>query len=375
MTKRKKLYLKDKEIEKLNSISNSDILPDSKIKRAKILLLYSRGLRITDIAHLLGTNRPLVERVIDKALILDPLVALEDLPREGRPRQINNDAVRWILSIAKQNPVNFGYSKESWSYALLSNHLQKNCVNHGHECLIKIGKGKLHTILKKNGFELVQNKHLLENEDLIIDPEPTKILCTHKSIEIKNKSTVIVEQKPVFTSSAEHRFIPSLKNISVKSKHASKPEECKNPDFRPNEQQSVALLAGIDLHTGKVFPMASNRYHSEKFINFLKLLDCQYPKPRKIQLVIDKNPTYISRELIRFLKAKQGRFNLNFAPKQGAWLNLIELFYTRTLRSIIMTMQFQNEEEFMRQVSVGIEKLNQESLVSRWKHKVEEMTL
>jgi len=41
----------------------------------------------------------MVERIIDKALILGPSKALRDLPRKGRPPTITDDAKSWVLSI------------------------------------------------------------------------------------------------------------------------------------------------------------------------------------------------------------------------------------------------------------------------------------
>ncbi len=373
MTKRQRLDLNEHEIEKLNSISKSRALPESKVKRAKIILLYGSGVRISHIAEKLNTNRPLVERVIDKALILDPLAALEDLPREGRPRKINDEAIRWILSITKRNPRDFGYSKKSWTYELLASHLRKNCFDHGHDCLIRLGKGRLHTILTKFDLKLSKNEHNLENNDHTFNQELTRVLCTHKSIEIKNESTVIVERRSSFASSPKKPHASSSEDRSAKSEQNKKPEDSTIADVKQSNQQSVALIAGIDLHTGRVLPMVKDSYHSDEFVEFLELLDCQYPKPLKIQLVLDKNPTYISRELIRYLKTRHGRFIINFAPKQGAWLNLIELFFGRVLQSLVKTMRFQTREEFIAEVINGIEELNRESFVSRWKHRIEDI--
>jgi len=54
-------------------------------------------MRISEIANELGTNRPLIERAVDKALIFG---ALEDLPRPGRRPFYADDARVWVLLLA-----------------------------------------------------------------------------------------------------------------------------------------------------------------------------------------------------------------------------------------------------------------------------------
>ena len=153
MAKRERLLLTDDEAAILTKISNSRMEPASKVQRAKILLLYSEGDKISHIARKLQTNRPLIERVIDKALLLDPINALKDLPRRGRSRKITDDAISWILSIAGQKPTDFGYAAETWSYNQLAKHIREHCLQYGHSTLLKLGKGKLHTILSKSNIK------------------------------------------------------------------------------------------------------------------------------------------------------------------------------------------------------------------------------
>ena len=55
---------------------------------SKIMLEYSKGTTVSEIARQLLTNRPKIERCIDKALHLGAITALDDLP--GRKLSFNN---------------------------------------------------------------------------------------------------------------------------------------------------------------------------------------------------------------------------------------------------------------------------------------------
>lgn len=80
ISKRAVLELSQEVREDLIRISRSRTEPEVKVRRAKILLLYSEGKKISEIAVGIKTNRPAIERVIDKALAFGYSQALKDMP-------------------------------------------------------------------------------------------------------------------------------------------------------------------------------------------------------------------------------------------------------------------------------------------------------
>jgi len=83
--KRPELILKPEIAIQLEQVSRSRTEKANRVERAKMILKYSYNESISSIARQLSTNRPKVERCIDKALQLGPLAALDDLPRPGKP--------------------------------------------------------------------------------------------------------------------------------------------------------------------------------------------------------------------------------------------------------------------------------------------------
>jgi len=108
---------------------------------------------ITSISKECNTNRPLVERCINKAIAYGVKAALKDLPGRGVRLTITDDAKSWVLSVACTPPKDLGYANEIWTYSLLIKQIQNNCVENGHECLKKIGKGVLNGILSKGNIK------------------------------------------------------------------------------------------------------------------------------------------------------------------------------------------------------------------------------
>jgi len=135
---------------KLESISKSRIDKASRVERAKMLLAYAGNASVSSIARLLSTNRPKVERCIDKALQLGILTALNDLPRSGKKVHISPEARAWRVSLPCQKPKDLGYPLELWTTRLLAHHCQKHCSETGHPSLAKISRGTVSKILRKS---------------------------------------------------------------------------------------------------------------------------------------------------------------------------------------------------------------------------------
>ena len=131
----------------LIQISRSRTEKASRVERARMMLEYFQGTTISAIARQFATNRPKVERCIDKALQVGPLTALDDLPRSGKPPEITPEARTWLINLACMKPKELGYSYELWTTRLLAKHAREHCEEHGHPSLAKINRGTVSKIL------------------------------------------------------------------------------------------------------------------------------------------------------------------------------------------------------------------------------------
>ena len=93
-SKRSKIQLTVKELEVLTSISKSRTEAKSRVERAQMILAYSNEESINSIAKTLNTNRPRIERTIDRAVSFGVLTALNDLPRKGTTPKITKELKR-----------------------------------------------------------------------------------------------------------------------------------------------------------------------------------------------------------------------------------------------------------------------------------------
>jgi transposase len=141
-SKREKLKLTDKEKDRLWKIIESGVDTPKKVERARILIGYADGKSVSRIASELSTNRPKVERCIDKALQFGVLAALGDLPRRGRPQKISDEARAWLRQLHAKH--------EDWTIDRLAEYARQCGEEAGYKGIRKIGKGTVSKILSKD---------------------------------------------------------------------------------------------------------------------------------------------------------------------------------------------------------------------------------
>ena len=373
MMKRPPLNLSMDTREKLTQVSRSRTEPAGKVKRATVLLMYDSGKKITEIARELNSNRPAVERTIDRALTFGPLQALKDLSRPGRPAQIPDDAKMWVLSIACQKPKDLGYAAETWTYSALIKHVKAHCEKEGYPSLSKLGKGRLNAILSKGKIKPHKIRYYQERRDPDFDIKMADVLYVYKEVQLFNEQPAAAQRNSTTISYDEKPGIQAIKSIVADLL----PIPNKHPAItRDNEYKrlgTLSLLAGIDLHTGDIIPLVKDRHRSREFIEFLSKLDEIYPQHWNIRLVLDNHSAHISKETQKYLKGKPGRFDFVFTPKHGSWLNLIEVFFSKLSRSVLRHIRVDSKQELAERIYQGIAEFNQEPVVFRWHYKMDEI--
>lgn len=368
--RREKLIIDEITLMQLKKITNARTETQARAQRARILIQYHEGKTVTQIAKEFEIERPKIERCIDKAQAYGILESLEDLPRSGRKVKITDDAKAWVLSIACIPPKELGYAPETWTYRELINHIRANCEKAGYNCLKQLGKGRLHSILSKSNIKPHKVSYYLEKRDPEFDEKLANILCVYKEIELIN-SNPTDDRKSVTVSYDEKPGIQAIKNIGAQLSPVpgAYPNIGRDPEYK--RLGTVSLLAGIDLHNGKVYPLVREQHRSIEFIEFLSILDREFPPDWNIRIILDNHSSHTSKESKTYLLTKPNRFSFVFTPKHGSWLNLIEVFFSKIARSLLRFIRVETKEELIDRIYKGIDEINQTPVVFRWKYKMD----
>ena len=109
------MVLSEEERRKLEAIRKSRSEEKRRTVRAAILLESWAGHSDQAIARAHHVHRNTVVLCINKCLRCGVDAALGELLRAGRPRQLSDDAIAWVLHGACQKPKDLGYSHELWA--------------------------------------------------------------------------------------------------------------------------------------------------------------------------------------------------------------------------------------------------------------------
>ena len=374
LKKRKPLHHSNEDMAILLAYSVSRTESSSKVHRSRIIIDYSYGMTIAKIARKYGTNRPLVERTVDKAIEFGPITALSDLPRSGRPSEITDDARAWVTSVACEPPTKFGFAAETWTYSALAKYIRDNCTSAGYVSLMKTGKSFLNNVLSKSNIKPHKISYYLEKKDPEFDIKMASVLHVYKEVALINDNNICAN-KHTTVSYDEKPGIQAIKNIAAQLQPVPNTHSSIGRDYEYKRLGTISLLAAIDLHTGNIIPIIRDRHRSKEFIEFLQELDKQYPNDWKIRVILDNHSSHISKETRAFLKTIPDRFEFVFTPKHGSWLNMIEMFFSKITRSFLRHIRVESKEELIERIYKGITEINQEPVVFRWKYKMDEISL
>lgn len=374
--KRNALRFTEEERGKLESVRKSRTAEKRRTLRAAILLDSLSGQSDETIARHHRISRGTVVLCIQKCLEFGLDAALGELPRSGKPRQLPDDAMAWVQNCACQKPKELGYSYELWTYKLLTAHVRLNCVAAGHPALQKLSRSKLHKILRKGELRPHKIRYYVERRDPAFEAKMANVLHVYKEVEIVNEYVLHngVRQLGMVTISYDEK--PGIQALAVTTPDRP-PVVGEHPshlrDYEYERLGTVSLLAGLDLHTGRVIETISDTHNSADFIAFLQKLDATYAEHQKIRLVLDNHSAHISKETRNYLETVPQRFAFIFTPKHGSWLNLIENQFSKMTRSMLRGIRVASKQELIDRIHQYFEEINADPVVFRWKYKMDEV--
>lgn len=376
--RRQSLAFTEEERRELERIRKSRTEQKRRTVRAAILLDSLAGLTDQAIAQAHRVNRNTVVLCIQKCLRFGVKAALGELPRPGKPRRLCDEAIVWVQNCACQKPKDLGYAQELWTYRLLTVHVREHCRSAGYPELQRVSRSKLHKILTKAELRPHKVRYYVERRDPEFEQKMAAVLHIYKEVEILNEGLLrgVIREPGIVTVSYDEK--PGIQAIAPKSpdrppvpgQHASHLR-----DYEYKRLGTVSLLAGLDLHSGRVTEIVSNTHKSKDFIEFLKKLDAAYPPTATLRLILDNHSAHISKETQAYLASRPQRFQFIFLPKHGSWLNLVENLFSKMTRSMLREIRVNTKPELVERIHLYFGEVNADPVVFRWRYKMDEVLI
>ena len=176
----KAIKLNSDDIEYLQSLVRTRTIQAQVVDRAKMLLYKAQGESNRNIATRLDVNINTVKLCLSKFKEGGVQRALFDDQRKGRPVEITDDAVAWIIDVACQRPADLCYSQELWTLKNLHQHIQNHAEEAGFSRLKTITKPMIQKILKRSNIKPFKIKYYCERRDPDFESKMHDVLVVYK---------------------------------------------------------------------------------------------------------------------------------------------------------------------------------------------------
>ena len=341
-------------------------------KRAMILLMKSEGKTYMDIARALKVSRNTVVLWVEKYKADENLQkCLKDEKGRGRKHEIFDEEIAFIKNTACKKPTEFGYAAEVWSLSKLTAHINRTAEKNGFPRLSTVSVSYVQKLLKSLAIKPHKIEYYCEKRDPDFEEKMQNVLVFYRDVELgatKEDGTVI--------HMLSYDEKPGIQAVSVTSEDLPATEKNGHikRDYEYKRLGTVSLLAGIDLKTGRAFPLVKDKHASEDYIDFLKTLDDYYPKGDVIRILLDNLKVHTSEKTKEYLKTRPGRFEFVFTPKHGSWLNMVEGFFSKMSKQVLKGIRVKSKEELKERILKYFEEENLQPVVFHWKYKLDEIS-
>ena len=351
----------------LTALARSRTAPAHHVERSAIILHLADRRDATEIAATLRVDRQRITRCARRVEAVGPLKAIDDLPRSGRRPELTEAARTWLIGEACVKAKERGYPHELWTLRLLAAHAREHGPAVGHGCLAELAPSTVHEILNSQPIKPHKVRYYLQRRDPSFEEGKAEVLEVYAAAEMLRH--IPEADRPAVVLSYDEK--PGIQAIATTAPDLG-PKPGRHATVQRDHEYkrlgTLTLSAAVDLVSGFVHHVVTQRHRSREFIAFLERLDAHYPVGMLICLLLDNHSAHCSRETKRFLASKPGRFELVFTPTHASWLNYVETFFSKVARSVLRRIRVASKAELADRIRRYIEACNATPALPIWRY-------
>ena len=279
----------------LESWLRAPTMPAGLVQRARIVLLAAEGHGTGEIVTRTGASKPTVIQW-KRRYAAGGLAALDDRPRSGRPKQLDDVAI--VLATLEAPPEHLGVTH--WSSRLLARELG-------------ISNVAVANVWRDWGLQPWRSETFKFSTDPELDAKVRDVVALYLDPPAKAVVVCIDEKSQIQALDRTAPILPMRPGLPAKATH----------DYV--RHGTTTLFAALEVATGKVTDACFDRHRHQEFLTFLKLVAKTYPRV-KLHVVCDNYATH-KHPVVKAWLAKHPRITLHFTPTSGSWLNMVEIFF------------------------------------------------
>ena len=133
---------------------------------------------------------------------------------------------------------------------------------------------------------------------------------------------------------------------------------------------ALALLAGLDVHTGKVFASTPRTTGITPFMDLAGKVMAQpeYKNAPRVFVVVDNGSDHRGKAAIERLRKAHPNAVMVHTPVHASWLNQVEIFFSAIQKKVISPNDFPSLEKLSETLLAFVDRYNQTAEPFNWKY-------
>jgi transposase len=331
--------------------------------RARIVLAAARGRGNERIAADLGICVNTVRKWRGR-FAARGLKGLNDLPRSGRPREISEAARAAVVALACQLPSATGVPLARWSGPELLRELAaQGLVSE------PVSVTSLLRILAENPVKPWQYQSWIFPRDPGFAAKAEVILDLYQGFyqgEPLGPGDRILsfDAKPSIQARGRiHATLPAAPGRAARVEHEYV------------RHGALALLAGLDVHTGKVFASTPRTTGITPFMDLAgQVMERpEYKNAPRVFVIVDNGSDHRGKMAIDRLRKAHPSAVMVHTPVHASWLNQIEIFFSVIQKKVVSPNDFPSLEKLSETLLAFIDRYNQTAEPFNWKYTADDL--
>jgi transposase len=287
------------------------------------------------------------------------LGGLKDLPRSGRPREISEAARAAVVALACQLPAATGVPLSRWSGPELKRELEAQAL-----VSEPVSVSSLLRILAGNPVKPWQYRSWIFPRDPDFEAKAKVILDLYQGLyggEPLGPVDRILsfDAKPSIQARGRvHETLPAA---------PGRPGRVEHEYVRHG---ALALLAGLDVHTGEVF---ASTPQTTGIVPFMDLAGQVMARPEyrdapRVFVIVDNGSDHRGKAAITRLRKAHPNAIMIHTPVHASWLNQIEIFFSVIQKKVVSPNDFPSLEKLSETLLAFVDRYNQTARPFNWKY-------
>jgi transposase len=326
--------------------------------RAQVVLAAARGRDNTRIAAGLdvsvNTVRKWRGRFAERGL-----AGLTDLPRSGRPREISEADRAAVVALACQLPAATGVPLSRWSGPELKRELEAQAL-----VSAPMAVSSLLRILAENPVKPWQYQSWIFPRDPDFAAKATVILDLYQGFYRgeplgPGDRILCFDAKPSIQARGRiHATLPAAPGRAARVEHEYV------------RHGALALLAGLDVHTGKVFASTPETTGIVPFMDLAGQVMArpEYKNAPRVFVIVDNGSDHRGRAAIDRLRKAHPNAIMIHTPVHASWLSQIEIFFSIIQKKAVTPNDFPSLEKLSETLLAFVDRYNQTAEPFSWKY-------